>query len=382
MKSFIFFVILVFISIYGLDEDNSNFVKNRILQILPGTDDFDIFKYSSDLKNDSLLIYKITDFALTNLIGKNTKNQIVDKKRLYNFLINLSDEYNSNNYPDKNPYHNIFHASDIVNTLYVYLIKLKKTNPILFSDTYIKQNEELEFISNINYNDLDIFALIISAACHDFRHTGRTNSFYSTYKDKIPFSKILKEYDYKLELYHYAEAKKLIEKYEILENLNIFQKERFFKVMKQAIYGTDNSLNKKHAEDLEKYKDMINHKEINFINETIDEIKLIMFECLLHAADISNPTRYKYLFIYFSDKLNEEFCEQSKEIHSIDQTKEIDCVGNDDKKFKESELSFINYVVDVFFKPFCDVFEQLNYLCENYEKNKMLMESNEKIHAI
>ena len=104
--------------------------------------------------------------------------------------------------------------------------------------------------------------------------------------------------------------------------------------MKQAIYGTDNSLNKKHAEDLEKYKDMINLKEINFINETIDEIKLIMFECLLHAADISNPTRYKDLFIYFSDKLNEEFCEQSKEIHSIDQTKEIDCVGNDDKKFK------------------------------------------------
>ena len=152
--------------------------------------------------------------------------------------------------------------------------------------------------------------------------------------------------------------------------------------MKQAIYGTDNSLNKKHAEDLEKYKDMINLKEINFINETIDEIKLIMFECLLHAADISNPTTYKDLFIYFSDKLNEEFCEQSKEIHSIDQTKEIDCVGNDDKKFKESELSFINYVVDVFFKPFCNVFEQLNYLCENYEKNKMLMESNEKIHAI
>ena len=379
-----FFVLLyiTFISIEGLLEDNVNFAKGRILQMLPGTEDFNIFTYASDLKNDSLLIYKMVDLALNNLIGKNIKNQIINKNKLRDFLIHLAEEYNSNTYPDINPYHNLFHASDIVHTLYLYLTGTKKSNPILFSDTYIKQNEELEFISNINYKDLDIFALIIAAACHDFRHTGRDNNFYSTYKDKVSFSKILKEYDYKLELYHYAEAKKLIEKFDILENLDYFQKERFYKIMKISIYGTDNSFNKKHAEDLEKYKYIMNLNNINFINETLDEVKLIMFECFLHAADISNPTKNRDLFITWTDKVNEEFCEQSIEIHSIDETKEINCVGNDDTKFKESELSFFKYVIDIFYLPFCGVFEQLNYLCENIEKNKILMERNETIHTL
>ena len=379
-----FFVLLyiTFISIEGLLEDNVNFAKGRILQMLPGTEDFNIFTYASDLKNDSLLIYKMVDLALNNLIGKNIKNQIINKNKLRDFLIHLAEEYNSNTYPDINPYHNLFHASDIVHTLYLYLTKTKKSNPILFSDTYIKQTEELEFISNINYKDLDIFALIIAAACHDFRHTGRDNNFYSTYKNKVSFSKILKEYDYKLELYHYAEAKKLIEKFDILENLDFFQKERFYKIMKIAIYGTDNSFNKKHAEDLEKYKYIMNLNNINFINETLDEVKLIMFECFLHAADISNPTKNRDLFITWTDKVNEEFCEQSIEIHSIDKTKEINCVGNDDTKFKESELSFFKYVIDIFYLPFCGVFEQLNYLCENIEKNKILMERNETIHTV
>ena len=379
-----FFVLLyiTFISIEGLLEDNVNFAKGRILQMLPGTEDFNIFTYASDLKNYSLLIYKMVDLALNNLIGKNIKNQIINKNKLRDFLIHLAEEYNSNTYPDINPYHNLFHASDIVHTLYLYLTKTKKSNPILFSDTYIKQTEELEFISNINYKDLDIFALIIAAACHDFRHTGRDNNFYSTYKNKVSFSKILKEYDYKLELYHYAEAKKLIEKFDILENLDFFQKERFYKIMKIAIYGTDNSFNKKHAEDLEKYKYIMNLNNINFINETLDEVKLIMFECFLHAADISNPTKNRDLFITWTDKVNEEFCEQSIEIHSIDKTKEINCVGNDDTKFKESELSFFKYVIDIFYLPFCGVFEQLNYLCENIEKNKILMERNETIHTV
>ena len=372
---FLFFILIIFVRIKILFGDSSYLSQNKILQILPGNDNFDIFKYSSKLNNDTLLIYELTNLALNNLIGKNSKNQIVDKYKLYNFLLYLADEYNSNTFPNKNPYHNLFHASDVVHTLYIYLLKSKKSNPILFFDTYIKQGEELEFISNINYNELDIFALIIAAACHDFRHTGRDNNFYSNYRDKVPFAKILKYYDYKLELYHFDEAKKLIDEFGILENLNKFQKERFYKIMKISIYGTDNSLNKKHSEDLLKYKDIMTIKSINLTNETLDEVKLIMFECLLHGADISNPTKSKDLMLTWSNKVNEEFCEQSNEIHSLDETKEIYCVGNDNKKFKESQLSFFINIVEVFFKPFCEVFNSLNYLCENYENNKLFLEN-------
>ena len=39
--------------------------------------------------------------------------------------------------------------------------------------------------------------------------------------------------------------------------------------MRIAIYGTDNSLNKKHAEDMVLYKDIINSDSINKAKEII-----------------------------------------------------------------------------------------------------------------
>ena len=69
------FQILFFIKIiYVLNDESSN--------TLLGDYNFDIFKYSSELNNDTLIIYEIVDFALNNLIGKNIKNQIVNKKKL------------------------------------------------------------------------------------------------------------------------------------------------------------------------------------------------------------------------------------------------------------------------------------------------------------
>ena len=118
----------------------------------------------------------------------------------------------------------------------------------------------------------------------------------------------------------------------------------------------------------------------NLNNHTIDDTKLLIFECFLHAADISGSTKNLDYFITWADKVLLEFCEQSKEVHSLDETKEINCVGNDDKKFRENELSFFNNVVQVFFKPFCEVFEYLNYLCINHEYNKKYLLENEKIH--
>ena len=337
MKYFFYYLLLSLISI-------KIFVFGNIEgeEIFPNNENFNVFKYSEQFENKTLIIYKLTDYVLNDLLGKNVKNQIVNKNKLSDFLVKLAKEYNSNSYPEINPYHNLFHATEVVQNIYIYLSKSKKNLPLLFTDTYVKENEELEFISNIKYNDLDIFALIISAACHDFKHTGRDNNFYLTYKDKVPFSKILKDYEYKLEYYHFAEAKKLIESMDFLEALNKYQKERFYKIMKLVIYGTDNSLNKKHAEDMILYKDNIKSNDIKLNNQTIDDIKLMIFDCFLHGADISGSTKNFDYFITWADKVLIEFCEQSKEVHSLDETKQINCVGNYDKKFRENELSFFN----------------------------------------
>ena len=375
MKYFFYYLLLSLISI-------KIFVFANIEgeEMFPNNENFNVFKYSEQFENKTLIIYKLTDYVLNDLLGKNVKNQIVNKNKLSDFLVKLAKEYNSNSYPEINPYHNLFHATEVVQNIYIYLSKSKKNLPLLFTDTYVKKNEELEFISNIKYNDLDIFALIISAACHDFKHTGRDNNFYLTYKDKVPFAKILKDYEYKLEYYHFAEVKKLMESMDLLEALNKYQKERFYKIMKLVIYGTDNSLNKKHAEDMKLYKDIIKSNDIKLNNQTMDDIKLMIFDCFLHGADISGSTKNFDYFITWADKVLIEFCEQSKEVHSLDETKQINCVGNDDKKFRENELSFFDNVVNIFFEPFCEVFEYLNYLCIHHEYNKKYLLENEVIH--
>lgn len=399
-----FFPIIISLSLnkeWDKEQKDLDLQIEETLRLFPNHENFDIFEYSEEINNDTLLIYKLVDFALNDLIGRKVKIQIVEQNKLNNFLSILSIEYNSNTNRKMNPYHNIFHASNVVQNLYLYLLKSKNNIPLLFEDTYNKQKEEKEIQTNINYRDLDIFALIIAAACHDFRHPGRDKNFYKNYKDKVPFAKILKEYDYKLEPYHFEESKKLIEKMGLLELLNKYQKERFYKIMQMAIYGTDNSINKKHAEDIITYKDIINTNSINlakekikssinlnintnmkndYANQAIDDIKLTIFGAFLHAADISISTKSRYYFIIWSDRISEERCEQSKEIHSIDQTKEINCIGKDEEKYRESVNKFFENIGDIFFIPFCEVFSNLNYLCEYYEKNKKFFQGKEKIH--
>jgi len=369
--------------------------------LFPNNENFDIFKYSKELIDNNLLIYNITYFALTNLMEKDIINEIVDEEKLYNFLLILAKEYNSNTYPKINPYHNIYHASHVVQNLFIYLLKSKNEIPLLFEDTYVKEKDEPEQ-TNINNKDLDIFALIIAAACHDFRHPGRKKKFYLEYKDKVPFAKILEEYEYNLEPYHYVEAKKLIEKTQLLDSLNNYQKERFYKIMKLVIYGTGSSNTEKHSKDILTYKDVINmksldlikgkiKKDINFkinnimkryyINQVIDDIKLTVFNCFLFMADNSITTiKDRKYFIEWSDKIGDESCQQSIEIHSIDKSKEINCIGNDDEKFRLSLKKFFESIGDVYFISFCDVFNNLKYLCQNYENNKQFIEGKEKIH--
>lgn len=388
------FTIILFIvksTFFNVDEGDS---PNTIL----GNENFDILAYGSKLKDEFILINKVVDFALNHLIGSTAKNEIVHQKTLNQFLKVLSINYNSYIAPKMNPYHNVYHAADVVHTLYLYLMSSKNTNPTLFKDTYNKQLNEIP--TNIKYNDLDIFALIISAACHDYKHRGRTNNFYSNYKDKIPFAKEIEPYSYKLEKYHFVESQKLIEEYNLLENLNNYQKERFYKIMEMVILATDNSLNSKHAEMIKEYKEIIQNKQNvstqNIINLnirllennlsqnkypdiSIDELKLLEFSWFLHAADISNATKKKDIFLTWSIRINEENCLEGIEIHSFDETKEINCVLDDEQKYKKSELQFFEYIIEAFFRPFCEVFDYLDYLCVNYDKNKAMLEGNEKI---
>ena len=72
----------------------------------------------------------------------------------------------TNGYSRDIPYHNDLHATDVLQTLYVFLER---------GNIYYK----------CGLTEIDIFALLLSAICHDFKHPGRGNSYLVNSKNEI-----------------------------------------------------------------------------------------------------------------------------------------------------------------------------------------------------
>ena len=343
LKSFLFFYI--FISSLILIHPKKLNIVNSL-----ESDNFNVFEYINTFKNTTELLYNIVDYALNNLIPLETKKSLIDENKMKNFLFHLSNEYNSNTMDGKNPYHNVYHAADVVQKLYILLKKVKNTSKIL------NFNEKFKY--------LDYFALIISAAAHDFKHPGRNNNFYNKNKN-VPLEKELKKYNFQLEKYHFEETMKLINQndYNILSKLNDEQKNRFIHIMEESIISTDISFNKVNTEFLENFKE----------DEISDEIKFKILGCFLHAADISNPTKDINSFIGWSKKLAVESCNQYKDEVKYKFEKFSGVCFMNSKEFYENGLKFLGKVVMPFFDQFCKAFTDLNYLCKSVNDNYYLL---------
>ena len=363
---FIFPTILIlnFVFIIPIEEEDDSLIRVE-------NDEQNIFEYYYSLKDKSLFLYNVVDYALTNLLSSEIKNTLVDSSKLKSFCEKLLNEYNSNSNNTINPYHNIFHAANVVENLYIFLKKIKNKYGI--------------FNVTDEYTNLDIFTLIISAAAHDFRHPGRTNSFYRQNKNVYLENK-LKEFNGQLEAYHINETKKLInsnDQYNILSKLNEAQQQRFYLVLNSSINSTDNSFNSEKANFLSKYKEVLKantvskaKKKLKYISNyiEIDDVKVKLLGCLLHASDLSTATRNYTTYISWTVKVNIEFCNQNKEEVEYGFENLTSCYESD-KDFYKGEKSFIEFVVKVFYDPLCEAFTVLDYLCTNIGNNLNIFSS-------
>lgn len=348
----IYIIFVNIISIFSIEQNK---------QINPEDEDFNIYNYYYSLSDTSLLLYNLVNHALDNLITVQIKEKFVNLQYLRNFISELSREYNSNTPSGSNPYHNIFHAGDVVQQLYIILKKIK--------------NEYAIITSNEKYKNLDLFTLIIAAAAHDFKHPGRTNSFYRQNKG-VPLENELKKYNGQLESYHINEALKLIEteNNNILSKLTDDEKERFKLIFTKTINSTDNAFNTEKANFLNEYKEIIKLNDITEIETklvnkiSLDELKIKVLGCLLHAGDLSNPTKNYNDFIIWGLRVNQETCNQSEDEIKYNFATISSC-NKDGKDFYNGEKFFVENIVKIFYDPLCEGFPSLNYLCQNLTSN-------------
>ena len=196
--------------------------------------------------------------------------------------------------------------------------------------------------------------------CHDFKHGGLNNNFLRLTKDKLA----IRYNDISiLENMHISEAFKLMNTNPECDLFSGVDKKLYEKMRKQMISCVLST-------------DMANHKgHINFMKTVIsqkndkNEDSQEYMNLLIHAADVSNPTKPFNIYFKWAKLVVEEFCQQG------DKEKALGLECTCDRKtvnLSKNQIGFIDYVVEEFVSNYIKVFPSLKFLHDNLVKNREL----------
>jgi hypothetical protein len=177
------------------------------------------------------------------------------------------------------PYHNRMHAADVTQTLYCLL----------------KCDATAEFVS-----DVDLFAALLAAACHDYGHPGLNNPFHV--KNRLKVALLYNDLAV-LESWHASNAWAVLTAPETdlfagMARAEVAQVRETFIAM---ILNTDMS---GHFNELAKFKT----KTLSggFDAESPENVRMVL-KMALHCADVSNPAKRPDLCIPWSIRVMDEF---------------------------------------------------------------------------
>ncbi|XP_070610427.1 cGMP-inhibited 3',5'-cyclic phosphodiesterase 3A isoform X2 [Erythrolamprus reginae] len=233
------------------------------------------------------------------------------------------------------PYHNRIHATDVLHAVW-YL----STQPIpglptmvndhgsasdsdsdsgithghlgyVLSKTYTPTDDNYGCMAG-NIPSLELMALYVAAAMHDYDHPGRTNAFLVA--TSAPQAVLYNDRSV-LENHHAAAAWNLFmsrPEYNFLIHLDHVEFKHFRFLVIEAILATDL---KKHFDFVAKFNAKVNDDAgIDWTNEND---RLLVCQMCIKLADINGPAKYKDLHLKWTDGIVNEFYEQGDEEASL-----------------------------------------------------------------
>ncbi|XP_022350785.1 LOW QUALITY PROTEIN: cGMP-inhibited 3',5'-cyclic phosphodiesterase A [Enhydra lutris kenyoni] len=233
------------------------------------------------------------------------------------------------------PYHNRIHATDVLHAVW-YLT----TQPIpghstvindpgsasdsdsdsgfthghmgyVFSKMYNVPDDKYGCLSG-NIPALELMALYVAAAMHDYDHPGRTNAFLVA--TSAPQAVLYNDRSV-LENHHAAAAWNLFmsrPEYNFLVNLDHVEFKHFRFLVIEAILATDL---KKHFDFVAKFNAKVNDDVgIDWTNEND---RLLVCQMCIKLADINGPAKCKELHLQWTEGIVNEFYEQGDEEASL-----------------------------------------------------------------
>ncbi|XP_056101267.1 cGMP-inhibited 3',5'-cyclic phosphodiesterase 3A isoform X3 [Rhinichthys klamathensis goyatoka] len=231
------------------------------------------------------------------------------------------------------PYHNRIHATDVLHAVW-YLT----TQPVpglptlgslsdsdsdsglthgrskhLMSRTYPVEGEGYGCLSGL-IPALELMALYVAAAMHDYDHPGRTNAFLVA--TSAPQAVLYNDRSV-LENHHAASAWNLFmsrPEYNFLASLDHMDFKRFRFLVIEAILATDL---KKHFDFLAEFNAKVGDDGCSGIEWSNENDRLLVCQMCIKLADINGPLKCKELHLQWTEGIVNEFYEQGDEESSL-----------------------------------------------------------------
>ncbi|KAL0962657.1 hypothetical protein UPYG_G00343460 [Umbra pygmaea] len=161
---------------------------------------------------------------------------------------------------------------------------------------------------------LELMALYVAAAMHDYDHPGRTNAFLVA--TSAPQAVLYNDRSV-LENHHAASAWNLFmsqPEYNFLGNLDHVEFKRFRFLVIEAILATDL---KKHFDFLAEFNAKVGDDGCSGIDWSNENDRLLVCQMCIKLADINGPLKHKDLHLQWTEGIVNEFYEQGDEESSL-----------------------------------------------------------------
>ena len=309
---------------------------------------FNIFKLEEKVGRENILPVTSTYiFTSLGLFG------IIDYTKFEPFIFRVASGYHR-----ENPYHTDLHAADICQSLLVYYLfgNLQKV---------------------LDFNDLDLISLFISAAIHDFGHPGYTNNYLINTKNDIA---IRYNDQSVLENYHISESFNIIFKKNGCNIFDSFSNDDYKFCRKriiQCVLSTDMTLHNREFQLLKtkaQTYQIKNGENVEKLLEDPDPVtnfntKQDFLNILVHAADISNPTKPLDIYKIWAQRCVDEFFRQGDMEKRLGLPVSFNCDRNT-VSLSQSQLGFIDAIVLPLFSVINEFFPGLNFTLKNLDTNE------------
>ncbi|KAM4554269.1 cGMP-inhibited 3',5'-cyclic phosphodiesterase 3A-like [Fundulus diaphanus] len=235
------------------------------------------------------------------------------------------------------PYHNRIHATDVLHAVWYLTTQPVPGLPSLINDHGSASDSDSDsgithshmgFLVSKTYSvpedgygclsglipALELMALYVAAAMHDYDHPGRTNAFLVA--TSAPQAVLYNDRSV-LENHHAASAWNLFmshSEYNFLVNLDHVEFKRFRFLVIEAILATDL---KKHFDFLAEFNAKVGDDPSTGIDWSNENDRLLVCQMCIKLADINGPLKCKDLHLQWTEGIVNEFYEQGDEESSL-----------------------------------------------------------------